>query len=354
MTVWTTDARDAERRLAGRESNGVPGCDVQTFRNGSNRLAYHLQFFTPRGLRPVAARDAGRFDIAHVHGHRHLLEVVGTRAFRRAGVPYVSAPNGTAPRLERRHLMKRVWDALWGDADLAHAAAVVAVSEAERRQLHEMGMPPSRVRVVPNPIDLDEFAHVPDRERFRRLWSPGGEPIVLFLGKLTPRKGVERLVAVMPRLAHHRARLVIAGNDMGGLGSVQAAVNVHGLGASTVLAGLLEGRDRLDALAAAAVLVYPSADEAFGLVPLEALLCGTPVVVAGGFGCGEIVGTLEGGQVVPHGDLEAMAAAIDGVLAAPAAWRDRARAAALDIRRRFGADAVAGQLEALYRELLGR
>lgn len=354
MTVWTTDARDAERRLDGANWNGVPGCEVQTFRNGSNRLAYHLQFFTPRGLRPVAARDAGRYDIAHVHGHRHLLEVIGTRAFRRAGVPYVSAPNGTAPRIERRHLMKRVWDALWGDADLAHAAAVLAVSEAERRQLHDIGVPPQRVRLVPNPVDLDEFADSPDRDRFRRRWSPGGEPIVLFLGKLTPRKGVERLVEVMPRLARHRPRLVIAGNDMGALGSVRAAIDTHGLGGSTVLAGLLEGRDRLDALAAADVVVYPSSDEAFGLVPLEALLCGTPVVVAGGSGCGEIVGTLDGGQVVPHGDLEAMAAAMDNVLAAPEAWRDRARPAARAIRRRFGADAVAAQLETLYRALLGR
>lgn len=352
--MWTTDARDAERRLNGGDWNGVPGCEVRTFRNGSNRLAYHLQFFTPRGLRSVAAREAGQFDIVHVHGHRHLLEVIGTRAFRRAGVPYVSAPNGTAPRIERRRIAKRVWDAFWGDADLAHAAAVLAVSEAERRQLHDIGVPPARVRLVPNPIDLDEFARNPERDRFRRPWSPGGEPIVLFLGKLTPRKGVARLVEVMPRLAHRRARLVIAGNDMGALGSVRAAIAAHGLGASTVLAGLLEGRDRLDALAAADVVVYPSSDEAFGLVPIEALLCGTPVVVAGGSGCGEIVGTLEGGQVVPHGDLEALAAAIDNVLAAPQAWRDRARAAAHAIRSRFGADAVAGQLETLYRELLGR
>jgi len=352
VTVWTTDARDAARRLGSDERNGVPGCDVRVFRNGSNRLAYHLQFFTPRGLRRAAARDARRFDIAHVHGHRHLLEVIGTRALRRAGVPYVSAPNGTAPRLERRFLMKRVWDLFWGQADLADAAAVLAVSEAERRQLHDMGVAPARVRLLPNPIDLDEFAPPPDRARFRRAWSPDGEPIVLFLGKLTPRKRVDQLVDVMPRLAHRQARLVIAGNDMGALGSVRAAVERHRLGASTRFAGLLEGRDRLDALAAADVVVYPSADEIFGLVALEALLCGTPVVVADGSGCGEIVATLEGGQVVPLGDADAMAAAIDQVLAAPANWRQRARFAADTIRNRFGADVVAEQLEALYRELL--
>ena len=58
--------------------------------------------------------------------------------------------------------------------------------------------------------------------------------------------------------------------------------------------GLLTGRARLDLLADADVVVYPSADEVFGLVPLEALLCGTPVVVADDSGCGEVVGRLDG------------------------------------------------------------
>ena len=66
------------------------------------------------------SRAAGaQFDIAHIHGHRHLLEVVAARWCRRHGVPYVSAPNGTAPRIERRQALKRVWDAMWGQRDLA-------------------------------------------------------------------------------------------------------------------------------------------------------------------------------------------------------------------------------------------
>lgn len=353
VTVWTTDAGDERRRLSSDPLDAAVGCDVRRFANGSNRLAYHLQFFTPRGLRRIAARDAAGFDIAHVHGHRHLLEVIGARALRRARVPYVSAPNGTAPRLERRHLLKGVWDALWGDADLARAAAVLAVSDAERRQLHALGVPAPRIRLVPNPIDPGEFTPPPDGARFRRTWAASGEPIVLFLGKLTPRKRVDRLVAAMPRLAHRRARLVVAGNDMGAHAAVRAAVGRSGL-ASTVFTGLLEGRDRLDALAGADVVVYPTADEAFGLVPLEALLCGTPVVVADGSGCGEIVATLEGGQVVPLDDLDALAGAIDRVLAAPEAWRVRAAAGAGAVRARFSGDAVAARLECLYRELLDR
>ena len=104
--------------------------------------------------------------------------------------------------------------------------------------------------------------------------------------------------------------------------------------------GLLTGRDRLDALAAANVVVYPSRDEVFGLVPLEALLAGTPVIVCNDSGAGEIIGTVGGGHIVPPGDDDSLAGAIASMLAANALWRQRARTAARPrapaLRRRRG------------------
>ncbi len=328
--------------------------DVRVFPNRSNRLAHDVQFFTPAGLRAIATREAAQFDIAHIHAHRHVLELVAARALRSAHVPYVSAPNGTAPRIERRRMMKRVWDACWGDADLRGADAVAAVSEAERRQLHSAGVLPGRVRLVPNPVDELEVVSPPDGRRYRRTWAPHDQPVVLFLGKLTPRKRLDVLCAAMPLLSSQAARLVIAGNDMGAGPSARAAVRRHGLGARTTFTGLLEGGDRLEALAAADVVVYPSADEIFGLVPLEALLCGTPVVVADDSGCGEIVATLDGGQVTPLGDPAALAQAVDHVLAAPEHWRARATRGGAMVRARFGSAGIAERYDALYHELLAR
>jgi glycosyltransferase involved in cell wall biosynthesis len=107
-------------------------------------------------------------------------------------------------------------------------------------------------------------------------------------------------------------------------------------------------------LADADVVVYPSGDEVFGLVPLEALLCGTPVVVADDSGCAEVIGPLDGGQVVAVGDAVALAAAIDRVLASPPAWRARAASCAAAVAKRFGGPVVAEQVDALYREVLAR
>src|SRR6185369_9429790 len=130
------------------------------------------------------------------------------------------------------------------------------------------------------------------------------------------------------------ASLVIAGNDMGGTAEARQLAASLGIGERTHMTGLLAGRDRLDALTAAAVVVYPSQREIFGLVPLEALLCGTPVIVAGDSGCGEVVRGTGGGQVIPYGDPSALANAIDTALADLPAWHDAASRARPVVREK--------------------
>lgn len=356
VTLCTTDVRDARRRLAAHEIPAAPAAgghlEWRIFPNASNRLAWHWQVFTPIGLRQYLRTHAHRFDIAHLHACRNTPGVMAAHYLSRAGVPYLLAPNGTAPRLERRILAKRIFDAVAGTRVLRQAARVLAVSHAEAEQLEALGVRPGAIAQIPNPIDLDEFSPPPDPAAFRRQVGASGAPLVLFLGKMTPRKRVGDLVRAFAALSRADARLVIAGSDMGGAGGLQSLVRTHGLASRTIVPGLLEGRARLEALAAADVVVYPSEAEIFGLVPLEALLAGTPVVVADDSGCGEIIASTGGGCIAPIGDTEALAAAIAGILDAPDAWRARAREAAGRVRATFGSLRVSAVLERLYRQVL--
>jgi glycosyltransferase involved in cell wall biosynthesis len=129
-------------------------------------------------------------------------------------------------------------------------------------------------------------------------------------------------------------------------------VRACGLGARVVFAGLQRGAARLDLLAAATVVVYASEHEVFGLVPLEALLAGTPVIVAGDSGCGEMVRGVGGGRIVPVGDAAALALAIREVLDDPARWRGEVPSAQSRIRQQYAADVVCGQLEAVYQQMV--
>jgi len=364
VTVCATDACDEVSRLPNRSSvgchqwpaKGTAGVTLRIFPNLSNRAAYRWQLFLPLGLGEYLKQAAGAFDVAHLHACRNLPGALAANHLHRAGVPYVLAPNGTALRIERRRLAKRLFDAAFGERTLRRASRIIAVSHAERRQLVAIGVPPDRIRVVPNPIDLDEFVPSPRRGVFRSRLGLGEVPLVVYLGQLLPRKRIDVLVRAFARVVasgSSSARLVIAGNDMGAGGCARRLVREVGVADRTTFTGLLRGRDRLEVLADADVVVYPSEHEIFGLVPLESLLCETPVIVADDSGCAEVVAGLGGGnQIVPVGDVSAHARAIANVLENRVSWRAAAAAAALRVRERYGCDRVCGALDDVYRELV--
>jgi glycosyltransferase involved in cell wall biosynthesis len=159
------------------------------------------------------------------------------------------------------------------------------------------------------------------------------------------------LVRAFAALPDPRTMLVIAGNDLGAGEAVNAEVERLGLAARVRRVGLLQGPHRIEALADADVVVYPSQHEVFGLVPLEALLAGTPVVVSGDSGCGEIISEIGGGLVVPQGDVPALSTAMARVLSGSEDWRAAAGSAQAQIRARFAPQEIAAEHEALYREL---
>lgn len=363
VTVCATDVLEGSRRLTPDRStyrrrlrpwpaSRTAGVELRIFPNVSNRAAYHGQLFVPLGFREYLARHAGDFDVGHLHACRNIPGVLASRALRAAGVPYVVAPNGTAPAIERRLYAKRIFDRLFGDRMLKDAARILAVSDAERGQLHGLGVADEAIRHVPNPIDLDEFARPIERGAFRAGQQIGDGPLVLFLGKITPRKNVDVLVRAFARLTRRDATLVIAGNDMGALERVRGLVSSLKLDGCTRFVGLLEGAKRLEALADADVVVYPSEHEVFGLVALEALMLGTPVVVAGDSGCGEVVSASGGGVLVPTGDVERLSESVEQVLGAVSFWRSAAVRAGVHIRARYSSEVVCSQLETVYMDAI--
>jgi glycosyltransferase involved in cell wall biosynthesis len=360
VTVCTTDAADADSRWLGapRRFRAWPsgvredGVIVRTFPNVSNRLAYRAQLFLPLGLGRFLRRHRHQFDVAHLHACRNLPGILAGRHLRAAGIPYVLAPNGTAPIIERRHTAKHIVDRLAGNALLHGAARVIAVTQAEANQLRSLGVREDAICVVPNPIDLRELPDAPPvAEHGERT-----PPVIAWLGKLTPRKRVDVLIRAFAGLRATDARfaqaqLVIAGNDMGAGRQVRAVVDECGLSACTTFPGLLRGEARFQLLSRADVVAYAGEDEIFGLVPLEAIMCGTPVVVANDSGCGEVVSQLGGGLLVPPGDAQALGTAISRALSPRDAGLNMPAAARL-VRERFGREQVCAQLAGVYREVV--
>jgi glycosyltransferase involved in cell wall biosynthesis len=356
VTVCTTDACGAHERLApsppGWSADGGGSVEVVVFRNVSNRLAYRFQMYLPLGLRRYLRAHAAAFQVAHLHACHTFPAAIASRVLTRAGVPYIVAPNGTAPRNERRRLAKAIFDRTAGRRTLPDATRTLAVTQAERRQLIHLGVREPSIRVIPNPVDLAQFEPAVERGRFRAKHGVGDAPLALFLGRMSPRKRPDLMAAAVARLHRPDVRLAFAGNDAGAGRRLRSTIQRYDLQARTILTGLLTGRDRLAALADADVVVYPAHDEIFGLVAVEAVLCGTPVVVANDSGCGEVIDQIGGGLAVP-GNADAIASALRTILADAAQWRMRAGQAGERARERYSSDAVCAELERTYGEMLG-
>ncbi|MFH1551178.1 MAG: glycosyltransferase [Planctomycetota bacterium] len=372
VTVATTDVLNETQRVPFEKKGGakfsdyiesirqsIDGCTVYYFRNFSNALAYHMQAFLPLGLKSWAKKNVRRFDVVHMHGHRHMLNSAVARCARKAGVPYVMTANGTVLAIERRFLLKRIFDPLFGSHVLRGAAHFTAVSEAEIAQYEQAGIPRDRITVVYNGINLDDYENPPPPGTFKKERGLAGKKIILYLGKITPRKGIEFLVQAYAALldeagpvTRENSRLVIAGNDMGFRAKLESLADDLKLGGQVLFTGLLTGEEKLACYVDADVCAYPSTLEIFGLVPFESLMCGTPVIVTNDCGCGEVVARARAGRLVPYGDADALKDALAAALGADAeVLEEEVRRGKEFIRENLGYEKIAHEYVEVYRRL---
>jgi glycosyltransferase involved in cell wall biosynthesis len=347
VTVLTTDAMDAQTRADVPDDRDHHGVRVLTAKNLSNDLAYSHQLFLPRNVGALLGRLGDDVDLMHLHGHRHLLNNAACAWGRQQSLPYVLTANGTLLRHERKIGLKWIWDRAVAGRIPAGAQRLIAVSAADVARHRSAGIPGEKIVRIPNGLDLGEFGVLPPRGSFRARHSLGEGPIVSYLGRISPRKGVDHLVRAFADGAMDPAVLVIAGNDMGAMASAQAAAP-----AGVRFVGLLVGEERLALLADTDVLVYPSADEVFGLVPFEGLLCGAPVVVSDDCGCGELIAEAGAGLLAKYGDVAGLQARIRTLLEDEAAGQAMVRRGRRYVADRLCFERVAEQHEALYVQVL--
>ncbi|MHA6627596.1 glycosyltransferase family 4 protein [Pseudonocardia sichuanensis] len=230
-------------------------------------------------------------------------------------------------------LSRQVHSAEWW---LAHRAdALITCSAAMRTEVAELyDLDPTRIAVRHNGIAPGGWRADAARVReVRERYAPGEAPVLLYFGRLEYEKGVQDLIAALPRIrrAHPGTRLLVAGTGTAADQLVDAA-RAHRVLRSVTFTGRLPDADLAAVLRAADAVVLPSRYEPFGIVALEAAAAGAPLVASTAGGLGEVVLDGETGLSFAPGDVAALARAVGGVLADPAAAARRARAA----RKRLG------------------
>ena len=298
-----------------------------------------------------------------VHSHTWYASLAGHLSSLLYGVPHVMTAHSLEPL--------RPWKAeqLGGGYSLSSwcertaiesAAAVVAVSSGMAADLRACypQVPAGRVRVIYNGIDADEYQPDHGRDVLDRLGIDPAEPSVVFVGRVTRQKGLPVLLRAAEWIDPSVQLVLCAGQA--DTAELQAEVTglVEHLRATRSgviwLPGMLAKPEVIQILSNATVFACPSEYEPLGIVNLEAMACGCAVVASAVGGIPEVVADGETGLLVPPGEPEALATAINSVI------RDPGLAAALGARGReravaeFSWAAVAAQTAQLYAELAGR
>jgi D-inositol-3-phosphate glycosyltransferase len=323
-------------------------------------VAEHLPEFAA-GVEAFRARGAVRYDL--VHSHYWLSGLAGLDLARR----------WDAPLIHMFHTLGAIKNAVArgsGDTEPAERLAaevriagladrIVASNLVERAGLvWHVGADPARVAVIPCGVDVELFRPRPAAPARARL-GLDAEHVLLFVGRLTPIKGLETLLQALAvlrsdGLSAARLTLLVVGGTKGDPGD---SAHLRRLAQDLGLAGWVDfrGPQPQDALpdyyAAADLCLMPSRYESFGMVALEAMASGVPVIASRAGGLAVTVQDGVTGRLVPEGDVAALARAVAALLADDAGRRSLG-ARAQEWARRFAWPAVGRSLADLYAEFL--
>ncbi len=315
----------------------------------------HLESFF-EALEHFRAKEAGSYDL--IHSHYWVSGKVGDWAQRAWDVPHAIMFH-TLGAVKNSSLLQEEEPPLRVETEarlVQDCHRIVAATPREREDLQRFyGADPERIRVVPCGVDLELFRPL-DRVGSRRILGFGpDEAIVLFVGRFSPVKGLERLFDAVGLIRDFPGlRLVLVGGEGAGAPAhEELQQRIAGLGIQGLIrfAGQVEHHHLPEYYSSADVLVVPSHYESFGLVSLEALACGTPVVSTPVGAMEQIIQQGETGSIVSDGSPAVFAECllrflrdVDG----RSGIRERARASVLE----FSWSAVASALAAQYVELM--
>lgn len=246
---------------------------------------------------------------------------------------------------------------------LERANCVVATSPQERETLRSLVSTHGQIEVIPCGTDTDNFRLTSKTHARAKLKLGSHEKVVLYVGRFDERKGIETLVRAFALLKEEdiqNLKLIIVGGSSANMpdgierARIENLVNELGLKDVTFFAGRI-GHDILPLYYTAAdVCVIPSHYEPFGLVAIEAMACGVPVVASNVGGLKFTIVPEETGLLVEPKDVKAFANAIHRILFDELWVRKMRKQASANVNQRFSWAGVTIQLSELYRHVLAR
>ena len=322
--------------------------------NASNFIDWVMQLnFNMIAKASEIIQKEGEFDV--IHAHDWLVAYAAKTLKHSYNIPLVSTIHATEAGRNsgiRDSQQKYINDTEW--MLTYESTEVIVNSNYMKGELQRLfGLPFEKINVVPNGVNLLLYSGVDRDYEFRRRYAMDNEKIILFVGRLVYEKGVQHLIAAMPKIlnGYHDAKLVIAGKG-GMMDELKQEANALGLGDKVYFTGYINGKDVPKLYKAADVAVFPSTYEPFGIVALEAMLSERPIVVSDIGGLNEIVQHRENGMKCYAGNANSIADSILELLYNPELCANVTKKAKAKVRNEYNWNKIAQDTHFIYQKAI--
>ena len=308
--------KDRERTESILKGYREQGCKVHQSRWMPARIYYHLERLLPVPYRWIFGKNDG---ITQFFNYTIPFGVSGKCVTIIHDIAFLTYPETVAKRT-RQWLGKNL------KIYCQRADVILTVSEFSRQEIHHyLGIPLEKIHVVYNGVDPEQYHPDYSEDRIQEVKAKYNIPgsYILYLGTLEPRKNIETLIRAYQRLLTAGPsrfgqtpaafpKLVLAGKKGWLYDSIFQLVKEFHLENQVIFTGYVDESDAAPLLCGARMFVFPSLYEGFGIPPLEAMACGTPVIVSDCASLPEVVG--DAGLLAPPTDIEKLAESMNRLL----------------------------------------
>lgn len=298
--------------------------------------AFHLSAISPIAY-PIATKLlplllAENPDIIHAHGYPFVTSDAALITAKIKRIPMVLTLHGFPDGFNA--LMHRAYFRLIGRQTLTKARRIIAVSPLVAREFRQIGIPEERMVIIPNGVEIAAYQNLPQKDILRRrLRIKDERKIMLAIGRLGKLKGFQCIIEALPKILETTpVDLIIAGPEFGYGPQLRRLAREKGVDDYVIFYGIMNEKEKLEAMAAADVVVVSSIYEGFGIVLLEALAAGKPVVATETGIAPEIIKNGENGFLFSPCDHQGLADKVTRLLA------DKELSAAISLRSKTVAE----------------
>ena len=305
--------------------------------------------------------EGREFELAHIHALFSPVTTAAAAIARHKNLPYILRPLGTLDPadLQKKRQIKQIYAALWERPNLASAAGIHFTSAQEAKISERFGI---QTRDLVIPLGVTPLVMPPPGEARRQLGISDNQPLLLFMSRLDPKKGLNLLIPALERLlvgATHESPLpdfhfVLAGanpQDPDYESQIAERIKASPLFSCTTITGFVTGQLKAALLQDADLFVLPSYYENFGIAVAEAMVAATPVVISDQVHIWEEVERTQAGWVCAC-DVDALTECLRESLQDAGERQRRGMKGQEYALKNYSWDAIAQQTIQVYRKIL--